>query len=675
MAIPLETGHSQWFDFLRRELAPFPGRFNPVLRTLLSSSLVIVISMTLQIPFLALSLIMVFFITQANAAVTKMVGTMFVLGVPLSTALATLLLKFTFDYPLLRLVAASVIFIVCMFFLRTSRFSLLFFVLGFVLIYVQSLVDIVPDPEALLRTNLWVGAATFYAITITLLVNTFFLPIEPKVQFTRYLQGQLILVQGRLSLLGAGEPIAPVSDEALQRSILTLQKLLRFSAMRSDEYAKYEDYYVAVVVCVSRLLMASSALSHVDSERNQEVSNLVQACGELARAFSKRQPFTFSSAADAGAKAVPLQEMHSAFLTLAQSHAQPLVAKARSRAPFLVAPDAFKNPRYLKFALKAYFATLLCYVFYNSVDWPGIHTIMLTCVITSLPNLGASTQKGVLRISGCLIGAVLSLIAMVFVFPHLDTIFGMLFVSLVVVGFSAWICAGSDKTSYAGTQIIFCFALALLEDFGPVYDLTVIRDRLIGIVLGVAVTTAIQVLIWPESESATLLAKLGRLLGGIAKELGSFARTSSQATASTLAGWGEIADCEAMLTRVQLESTARLSASQEYTNRVTAIVSACRSLLLINHELKAGQADLQPTGAGPAMIALSNDIAQALTNYAARVSEAASDPAPAFDPAQFERRLAEHNDSRLDEKERWLRARLQQVIELMTTLPVSPTRI
>lgn len=68
-------------------------------------------------------------------------------------------------------------------------------------------------------------------------------------------------------------------------------------------------------------------------------------------------------------------------MNAAADHRRPPTHKTRSQPPFLVVPDAFSNPRYLKFALKAYFATLICYVFYNSVDWPGIHTIMLTCVI------------------------------------------------------------------------------------------------------------------------------------------------------------------------------------------------------------------------------------------------------------------------------------------------------
>lgn len=670
MAVPFELGGSRWLVFLQRELAPFPGRFNPVLRTLLSSFLVIVISMTLQIPFLALSLIMVFFITQANAAISKMVGTLFLLGVPVSTAAGAVLLKFTFDYPLLRLVTASVVFLVCMFLLRTSRFSLFFFVNGFVLIYVQSLVDIVPDPEALLRTNLWVGAATLYSIVISLLVNTFFFPVEPSEQFSTYLQGLIALIQGRLSSYAAQKPVDPLAPEALQRSVLTLQRLLRFSAMRSREYAKYEDYYTAIVIGVSRLLRASSSLSHSTAEPVQDVTGLLGASTELAVAFRSRQPFRFSGVGNALRGAPALLEMENAFQSIDESHGHPSRANVSSRPPFFAAPDAFSNPRYLKFALKAYMATMLCYVFYNSVDWPGIHTIMLTCVITALPNIGASAQKGILRIDGCLIGAALSFGAMIFVFPYLDTIVGMLLVSLTVVALSAWICAGSEKVSYAGTQIVFCFALALLEDFGPVYDLTVIRDRVIGIVLGVAVTTAIQVLIWPESERLTLVGKLQKMLDEIADGL-TPATNSPPREFSMITGWNEVADCEAMLTRVQLETAAKLSNPERYSDWANTTLSACRALLLAGAEIRMNHLSKDLSVMAVTLIDCQQELADELAKYSATIRPDSLDVSLGSGLEALEKRVGDISDAALSQQQSLLRRQLRQVIEIMQTLPAS----
>ena len=57
---------AQLAAFLHGELAAFPGRGNVTMRCVLGCAIVIVVSMTLQVPELAVSLIVVFFVTQAN---------------------------------------------------------------------------------------------------------------------------------------------------------------------------------------------------------------------------------------------------------------------------------------------------------------------------------------------------------------------------------------------------------------------------------------------------------------------------------------------------------------------------------------------------------------------------------------------------------------------------------
>ena len=60
--------------FLRRELATFPGRSNVMMRCVLGSAIVIVASMTLQVPELALSLMVVFYVTQSNIVLSRVVA-------------------------------------------------------------------------------------------------------------------------------------------------------------------------------------------------------------------------------------------------------------------------------------------------------------------------------------------------------------------------------------------------------------------------------------------------------------------------------------------------------------------------------------------------------------------------------------------------------------------------
>ena len=62
----------------------YPGRANQILRTTVACIIVVILSQTLQIPDLALSLIVVFFVTQTNIVVTKLTGLFFIISIALA---------------------------------------------------------------------------------------------------------------------------------------------------------------------------------------------------------------------------------------------------------------------------------------------------------------------------------------------------------------------------------------------------------------------------------------------------------------------------------------------------------------------------------------------------------------------------------------------------------------
>src|SRR6202000_79744 len=64
----LLRGLLRFARFLGDEVRSYPGRANIMLRCVLASAIVITAAMTLQVPFLALSLVVVFFVTQSNVA-------------------------------------------------------------------------------------------------------------------------------------------------------------------------------------------------------------------------------------------------------------------------------------------------------------------------------------------------------------------------------------------------------------------------------------------------------------------------------------------------------------------------------------------------------------------------------------------------------------------------------
>ncbi|QJI39433.1 hypothetical protein HKK52_00300 [Pseudomonas sp. ADAK2] len=626
----VEGGPGRQWRFLAAELAPFPGRGNALLRNVVACTLVIILAMSLELPLLALSLIMVFFVSQTNVVLTRMAGILFIVSATLAIGIAILLLKFTYGYPLLRILLASVVFLVSMFGMRATRLGPLFFVVAIVTIYVQSLVDSVAQPELLLRACLWVWMAVVYPTLVTVLVNTLLLPQEPQQLLRQAMQRQLAQIDACLAALEEGRAKLPVINPTdVQHGVLSLHKLLKFASMRDAVYRAREVQHLALITGVSRLYAATASLSTPVPDV-EALAALREDCAALARSIDldpMALPPLHSEALLRPLVPAALEEMRDALRTLAASDSVTPASKTPVKEPML-ASDAFSNPNYLLFALKTWLAAMLCYVFYNAVDWPGIHTVMLTCVIIALPSLGASTQKGLLRIGGCLVGSALALLCMVFVIPGLETLVGLLAMSLPVIGLGAWVAAGSERISYAGLQIMFCFALALLEQFGPSVDLTEIRDRLVGIVLGVVVSTLVHGLLWPEGEGDSLRRRLCATLQGIGGLLR--APTSGGSTdhlhEQSVRNWGQLADCEAMLARVALEPGWQQGEHEELTLFTQTVLAKARQILLLTGQLQRNRAAIDAQLPMPLRDWLDGQqerLGVWLTSYAARLQDQA----------------------------------------------------
>jgi multidrug resistance protein MdtO len=155
------------------------------------------------------------------------------------------------------------------------------------------------------------------------------------------------------------------------------------------------------------------------------------------------------------------------------------------RRSTLFVADALSNPEHLKFGLKGCLAASLCYIIYNSIDWPGISTAITTCLLTALSTVGASRQKQVLRFAGAIGGGVVvGMGAQVFILPYVDSIAGFTLLFVVVTGIAAWFATSGPRLSYFGVQFAVGFYLIHLQEFTIQTSLAVARDRVAGILLG-----------------------------------------------------------------------------------------------------------------------------------------------------------------------------------------------
>ena len=657
--------------FLRAELSAFPGRANLTMRSVLGCAIVLIVSMTLRVPEVALSLIAVFFVTQSNIVLTRLVALLAVIGTTCAIACIIGVFKLTFDYPLLRIVVASAIFFCSAYMMRAvAKLGLVFFLVSLIVIYAQTFADRTDNAEALVRACLWVWVAVNYAVVLSLIINTLFLPAEPEQQLRAAMQGQLATARARLAIMiDANAPAVRIGALDLERAALTLQKLLRFSTMRHHYSEEDASAWLACVTVVSRIFEAAAVLpehavaqdaGQIDAIRvvQDELVSLEHAIGDNLQwrhwGASREAPVLTSipaldamqralnvfSEATRGAVAPPPEDAAAGSAAAKEAKEEPATKATKAAAPTAQPePDIFANPRYARFALRTLFSVLICYVFYNAVNWPGIHTVMLTCLVVALPSLGASSRQGVLRITGALIGSALALFMVAFVIPQLESVTGLLLMSLPVIALGAWVAAGSERSAYAGIQIMFTFALALLESFSPPSDLTEIRDRIVGIILGVGVATFIQMSMWPERESDGLRAQLTSIL----RKIAALARIEAKAvqsgpratdSAAVVEAWTMVGDCEMALARVALEPDWREGETSRITLLSQTVLAQSRAML-VALEAFHHEAMINASASAPMERAakFQSDVADALERYA---SQLVAEPSAAMTPARLD---------------------------------------
>ncbi len=167
-----------------------------------------------------------------------------------------------------------------------------------------------------------------------------------------------------------------------------------------------------------------------------------------------------------------------------------------------IVPDWLSNRAHQVYALKCTFAAMGTYFIYTLVNFQEIQTAMMTCLILALPTTDQIIHKTWLRIGGATVGAGIALFCAIWIIPQSNSI-GIL---LVAVGcgasLAAWVALSSPRLSYAGWQMALAQFMMISTSFGPATELTVLRDRLLGILLGNIMMGMTFKYLWPEKKSA-----------------------------------------------------------------------------------------------------------------------------------------------------------------------------
>lgn len=488
---------------VKRDLAYFPGRLAMAWRVGALCALMTLVAMLYGIPESAISCYLILFVMKPDAAESMAMAIAVTLLVSIVVGLILLIMPYTLESAPLRMAVLVLSSFAFLWLGSASKLGPVGSIIALVIAFIMSLLGDAPNGELAVRAVLY---AWLMAASPMLLLVAFNLFIgRPPWKLLRASLAERLEVAGAAlrhpeasSLSKVEELLREGQSEHQQRAMLVRIFHLRPAAEAA--------WLTAAVNSSYQLLLAISALNKtVPALTRPELADWCSSAAEAITAGRVVEPPAFNQSGKN-------DEVTHALVQLATP--DNAVDTSAPKASFLAA-DAFTNPVHQQFAIKTTAASVICYLVYTALDWQDIHTAMITCYVAALGTAGETVHKLTLRIVGCLIGALMGVLSLIFIVPSLSDIGQLMALVFGALLLSAWVSSGNERIAYAGIQIGLAFLLTVLHGFSPSTDLGVALDRVLGILLGNLVVYLIFTYVWPVAIADFVRTRIRSLVTGL----------------------------------------------------------------------------------------------------------------------------------------------------------------
>lgn len=599
-ASELDRRVAAFLDFVKEELAPYPGRGAVVARMVVSSVLVMILVMTFRIPGAALAGYYTLLLSRESPRATLAGAVELIVAFAAGGVYVLLSALLFFGSPVLHFLWVVVSFFVVFLAVRVMRSYSAGAAFAFVIATCIPVWERVQPPEQSVESTLWIAGSVAVGAAVTVAVEYVAAPFRKYGAFEEGILDRWHAVSGTLRQIASGQGTGDAEKRLTQFASIGVSRLRRI-VLRSGNGVGFIERAGTIISITERIVDLGAALVQVsaDSARGEE-SRLLRAASELDNIAAR---FISSSSSPSNAETFYLHPLPSELPFLAEIErniallqealeARPdtdgaaVMTQAETRLPLLLS-DAWTNPEHLRFALKGCLAATICYVTYTAIGWPGLNTSVATCLVTALSSIGSSRQKQILRITGAVTGGVIfGMGAQVFVLPHMDSITAFTLLFAAVTAVAAWCSTASARLSYFGLQIALAFFLINLQEFAFQTSLTIARDRVFGILLGLIVMWMIFDLLGgvPAAEQMTahfrkavlLLAELQEL--SLSTDANTMTRRVQEIRENLVEVFAAInTEADAVL----LETGPRRNADLLLRQRILTVLPSLRSLLLL----------------------------------------------------------------------------------------------
>jgi multidrug resistance protein MdtO len=546
------TPRLSWTKALLQDLEPVPGRLGSALRIVLASIIALVLMEALQMPFIAIGMYFIFLIGRDSPAVSLR-SSLFSFGVvSLAIFIELAVVIITDNDPLVRLLSVAMVTFIAGIIVVSTTAPALGSSLGLIYCTVIALWELHASADHLVKSSLYLIGTFTISLGCAVGIEYLFGTRDPaaKLQEQRHLR--YVALEALFRTYADNAPLAQRFEAATRVSRIAIAGQSGMMALYNTIVERNLDTGTLPMAIRPRITMLAQLMDvsaafglqnpmAVDADTQARCKRIADACKGLIPGILST-PTKGLLLGPAGSYTV-LDRVEGALHTILTMpfdvgaiRNMELVALPSNKVPFLI-PGAIRRQESIAFGLKISLCATFCYILYHAVAWPGIATSVTTVLVTGLSSSGAVKQRLIFRLLGAIIGGlILGIGATVFLYPHMDSITSLVVLEAVIAFISAWIAAG-PKFNYIGLQIAFSFYVVSYEGLTAPTELAPARDRLIGILIALAVMWFVFDRVWPVRTTTVMRRGFATVLG-LNADL--FTRMNSTDSHATVLRYGDL---------------------------------------------------------------------------------------------------------------------------------------
>ena len=519
--LPLvDDGRLRGFGALLHELRPRPGRLADTMRLVVLVLLAVTLAEVFRIPDPGVCAYVILFVSRGERASTVKTAVVAGLAVVLAVFATIAVFMLSLSEPALRVPLIALVTFAAMALSRASKLGRVAFAAGFIIAYGLTIGDQVlgvalqasgisnttelglpglltlPPEEALLHSLLWLTVVVAMPVGLVVIGNL--LTGRHPVDLLRTaLAARLVACAGFCAGDDGALAVLAASVRDGRAAMEPLLEAAGHAPGRPDYHLLIRESEQVAVGLLTWPLIPGAVEDR--SVLQPLAAPLRAAAGYVRDGIAKGIAIPkLPDPADAANQPIATEVARAATaIGGALLPSAPLEDRPAAKQAALLSIETLRSPATVQFALKVTLAVMLSYAAESLLDWPAIHTCVVTCFFVSLGSLGESLHKAALRIAGALIGGALGIGTILLLMPVMTDLGDLLLALGAVTLLAGWVACGSERISYAGWQIGIAYYLTVLQGYGPTLDMQTARDRVIGILLGNVIVLVVFSTIWP----------------------------------------------------------------------------------------------------------------------------------------------------------------------------------